>query len=229
MTRNRSRVTRATVVSLALVGALGLSACQDTEVTAPSPAAPTASSTSEAPTPSSSSTTTSESPTTSDSSTSSATSSASSASAPAAGSTKLTAPDSTLKFGQPGTIDEGSDNSPEIMTITPKKLEVAPAAAYTEANLNKANGTLYYLTFDVTNVQGGSNSTSVNGLFFHPKISAANKGAKRLYGDTEACKSGDNPELGKTATQCYLYQIPGSAVSDVEYDGFDDQHITWTK
>lgn len=231
MITTRSRTSRAAVVTLAMAGVFGLSACQgETTVEGGSPSAPAATSssapTSEAPS------TTEAAPSTTESSPATTEAPSSSTSAPAAGGNAALTPEgTTLKFGQPGTYNDGDDDKPELISITPKSLTVAPDSVFTEQpRLKKADGNVYYLNFDVTNVNAttSQDSNTVNGLFLHPKLATGAKG-KRLYGDTAACKSDSNPlPVGSTASVCYIYQIDGATITDVEFKK-SDSDITWTK
>jgi len=233
MSSNTFRRTLAGAVAVA--GALSLAACNSNDATSvTTPTAQTTTSSSAAPTTSTTtgssapetSTTTSEA---SKPSTSEATeSSTSKASKPVMGPTEISDPDGTFKIGQPAVIKDDGD----VYRLTPTSLQVAPDGDYNEARLKKANGTVYYLKFDVTAVKVNSTyfgTNSINGLFFHPEIGASVKNAKRVYGDTDACQS-DTKELtdGQSASSCYIYQIPGGKVSTVVYNDYE-HNIRWTK
>lgn len=213
---------RVAATSLALVGALGLSACNssDTSVTTPSSSSSSSSETSSATSETSSST--SESSTTSETpSSSSETSSSSSSegSSSASGPTEPSAKNATFKFGEPAVIKDGDD----LYRLTVKKLEVAPDSVYQEANLNKDNGVVYYTTFEVTPIKTNSTyfgTNSINGLFLYPSFSSGQK-AKRLYGDTSACKSESKKlAVGETGSNCYIHQITGDKSSTVTYNNY---------
>lgn len=214
---------RTAVGAVAIVGALSMAACNsDTASVTTNTATPPATSSSSTPPPTSSAPETSTSEATTPSETSS------DAGKPVTGPTALSNPDGTFKIGQPAVIKDSDD----IYRLTPKSLEVAPDSAYNEARLKKANGTLYYLKFEITGITVASkyfSTSTVNGLFFHPKIDKSVKDAKRLYGDTAACTS-DSKKLavGETGSACYMYQIPGPTVTDVIYNDYE-HNITWTK
>ena len=106
---------------------------------------------------------------------------------------------------------------------------MAPDSVYSETKLKKTDGTVYYVSFDATTLKIDSGAASVNGLFFHPKLGATNKGGKRLYGDTAQCKSDKTSmKAGESVSACYVYQIPGSPITDIEYSSHDTS-LTWTK
>ncbi|WP_050668349.1 hypothetical protein [Luteipulveratus halotolerans] len=234
MPRTRNRAARAAVVSLALAGALGLSACQEDSPTAaePTSAAPTSSAaaepTSEAPS--------SEAPTTEATSEAPSTTAAPSAStsAPAGGpvgDTTLTPEGTTLKFGQPAVVKEGSGDSADTYRLSATALEVAPDSVYTSENLNKANGKVYYLRYKATNI-GKSGATwgasDVNSFMFIPKLSPDQKG-KKLIGSIDACDTpSDDIPVGGTGDGCEVYQITGNTVTDVIFRA-GDSRVVWTK
>lgn len=231
-----SNTFRRTVIgAVAVAGALSLAACNSGEsasVTTPagqttttSSAAPETSTTTESSAPETSTTTTEPSETTTSEASKTSTSEATK---PATGPTEVSDPDGTFKLGEPAVIKDDDD----VYRLTPTSLEVAPASDYNEARLKKANGTVYYLKFDVTPIKVKSSyfgTNSINGLFFHPEIGASVKNAKRVYGDTDACES-DSKKLaaGETGSSCYIYQIPGAKVSNVVYNDYD-HNIRWTK
>ncbi|MCG8656391.1 MULTISPECIES: hypothetical protein [Yimella] len=222
---------RVAVTSLALVGALGLTACNsDTTVTNSSSTSSSTSSestsTSESPSSSQTSTSTSESSTTSESPTSSETSSASSESSTTAdsGPTDVTPRGTTLKFNQPAVIDE----SGKVFRLTVKELKVAPESIYSEKNLKKSDGTVYYINFDVSPVKtsGSFYSSSVNGLWLYPSFGSGQK-AKRMYGSTDDCKSSyEKIEVGQSGSGCYIYQITGATSKTVTYANSKNR-LTW--
>lgn len=216
---------RTTVGALAIAGALGLAACNNDTASVSTPTGSQSTATSKPSTPSSAPTTESSAPETSTSEAADPTTSSEAPSKPVTGPTKATDPKGTLKFGQPAVIVDDDDT----FRLTATSLTVAPDSAYSEANLSKSNGKLYYLKFDVTPIKTDSKYFSVNGLFFHPEIASSVKNAKRLYGDTDACSSDSKPTaIGQTQSSCYIYQIPGATVSNVVYN--DYQHnIRWTK
>ncbi|KNX36132.1 hypothetical protein [Luteipulveratus halotolerans] len=225
-----SRRARAAVLAVALGGALGLSACSDdasvsapastaaqTSAAAPSSSAETPAATSAAPT--------SESAAPVEESTTTSTTAASPTTSASKGDMKVTPSGTTLKVGQPALIETRDG---ELFRVTPKTLAAAPDSDYAAANLDKADGTMYYLTFDVSNV--GDVEGHVNRRYLHPKTDAGGMmGPKVLYGSTPACKgtAGDLAP-GATQTNCYIYQIDGAPITDVEYAG-SPQKLTWTK
>jgi len=217
---------RTLVGAVAIAGALGLAACNSndtTSVTTPTGSQTTTSSAAPAP----STTTESSAPETS-TTTSEASETSSQASKPVTGPTEVSNPDGKFKIGQPAVIKDDDDT----YRLTPTSLEVAPASAYNEARLKKADGTIYYLKFDVTAIKVNSTffgTNSINGLFFHPEIGSSVKNAKRIYGDTDACTS-DSKKLaaGESGSSCYIYQIPGAKVSTVVYNDYE-HNIRWTK
>ncbi|RNI18321.1 hypothetical protein [Flexivirga caeni] len=116
-----------------------------------------------------------------------------------------------------------------------KSMVKAPASAYAAANLNKSNGTLYYVNFDVTNLGGskyGFHPTSVNMFELRPVFGASQKG--RTGGaplqDMPGCKAGSytNMSVGQTASACYFYQITGPAPTQVMWYDFTTK-IVWSK
>lgn len=225
---------RTVVGAVAVAGALGLAGCNSDgpEVhtstgAATSSAAPTseAPSTSNQPTGEATSSTSRE--TTSPSGDSSGDSSGD-ASSGSGGSTSLTDANATLKLGDPAVIKDDDDT----YRLTAKSLEVAPDSVFGETSLKKANGTVYYLKFDVTAINVNSTyfgTNSVNGLFFHPEIGASVKNAKRVYGHTAACDD-DSKKLaaGESGASCYMYQVPGPTVTSVVFNDYD-HNIRWTK
>ncbi|WP_265443205.1 hypothetical protein [Flexivirga meconopsidis] len=232
---SRTTVRRGAAAALAVAGAFTLAACNNSEsasVTTPpatsSSAAPsttteTTPSTTQAP--STTETTTESSPATSDTASSEA---SGGASTPVSGPTEVSDPDGKFKIGEPAVIKDDDDT----YRLTPTSLEVAPDSAYNETRRKKADGTLYYLKFDVTAIKTNSTffgTNSVNGLFFHPTVPDSVKGAKRLYGDTDACSS-ESKELkaGESGSSCYIYQIPGATISSVTYNDYD-HNIVWSK
>ncbi|GGB26740.1 hypothetical protein GCM10011492_16270 [Flexivirga endophytica] len=233
-------IFRRTVVgAVAIAGALSLAACNNDSAAVDTPtgaATSTAQSTQAEPPPSEesaegeSSTTSPESESSETSSESSTESSESSTgtSGSADGPTSVTDANATLKIGQPAVIEDSDDT----YRLTPKSLEVAPDSVYSETTLKKANGTVYYLKFDVTAIKANSTyfgTNSVNGLFFHPKIDASVKGAKRVYGHTAACDS-DSTKLaaGESGNSCYMFQVPGATVDSVVFNDYK-HNITWNK
>lgn len=233
----RSRTGSAAILTLAMAGVLGLSACQgDTTVeggapTATSTSAPT---TEAAPTTSEAAPSTTEEAPTSESP-SSASSSASTSAAPAnPADLKVTPKGTRLKYGQPGIINEGDERDPQILKVTVKKLEVAPDAAYGEISANKADGKLYFLTYDVTNVKADVDE-GVNRRFLHPATGKGSLDAaldiKVSYGSTTGCKSdlGADLPVGQTVQECVIYQIPGDKILTESVYEASGQDITWTK
>lgn len=223
---------RVAATSLALVGALGLTACNSdttvTETTTPTSSSTSESSSSTSESPSTSSTSESSSSTSSTSSTSespstSSTSESSSAST-GAESTEETPKGTTLKFGSPATINE----SGKVFKLTVKELKVAPESIYSQKRLDKANGTVYYINFDVSPVKsdGTFYASSVNGLWMYPSFDQGQK-AKRMYGSTDECKSSyDKLEIGQTGSGCYIYQIDGPTSKTVTYAN-SNHRLTW--
>lgn len=135
----------------------------------------------------------------------------------------MTPKGSTLKFGDTAVVDTSGSK----FKLTVKSLEVAPDSVYKEANLNKDNGTVYYINYEVSPIKADTfSTTSVNGLFLYPTFNSGQK-AKRLYGDTSACKS-DYKKLsvGETGSGCYVYQIDGAKSSTVTYNTYD-YSIKW--
>ncbi|NNG38011.1 hypothetical protein HJ588_01805 [Flexivirga sp. ID2601S] len=232
---SRTTVRRGAAAALAVAGAFTLAACNNSDsasVTTPSATSSAAPSTTTETTPSttessqapSTSETTESSPATSD--TSSAASGG--ASTPVSGPTEVSDPDGKFKIGQPAVIKDDDDT----FRLTPTALEVAPDSAYNETRRKKTDGTLYYLKFDITAIKTNATffgTNSVNGLFFHPAVPDTVKNAKRLYGDTDACKS-ESKELkaGESGSSCYIYQIPGAPITSVTYNDYD-HNIVWTK
>ncbi len=239
------KTRRVAGASLAMLGVLALAACNDESVssaTPPEASAPTAQQTQEQSTPSeapetteeSSTSETSEAPETSDESSSSSSSDESSdEGGSVSGPTKPSDKNAKLKFGDPAVIQ---DDSKGTFRITVKDLKVAPNSVYKEANLNKSNGTVYYVDFSVTPIKKGSSSSSfttssVNGLFLHPVFGSDATTKKRLYGHTTECDSGyDKLSIGQSGDSCYIYQIDGKKLTDVAYQTMGSGYnITWSK
>lgn len=225
--------------SLAMLGVLALAACNDESVssaTPPEASAPTSQATQEQSSPSeapetteeSQTSETSEAPETSESST---TDDSSDEGGSVSGPTEPTDKDAKLKFGDPAVIE---DDSKGTFRIKVKDLKVAPNSVYKEANLNKSNGTVYYVDFSVTPIKKGTSSSdfttsSVNGLFLHPVFGSDATTKKRLYGDTADCKSGyDKLAIGQSGDSCYVYQIDGKKLTDVAYTT-SQYDISWSK
>lgn len=233
------RVTRTVAAAAAMAGALSLTACQDdgAKVEGGGTTSAPAPSSSEAPTqaPTQAPTTapsTSEAPSSSAPETSAPSSSSSSApsSASADPNAKETPSGSKLKMGQPAIINSGTDSKPKLIKVTPTSLTKAPNSAALiskSSNLKPADGDIWFLKFDVANVKSDDSvySTTVNGLFFHPKVSS---GGKRLYGSDPACDT-DSKKLavGESASGCYIYQVKGSP-TDVVYDSYT-YDVEWNK
>lgn len=233
-------------LSVALAGAVGLSACNDSATTVQSTTstsstsssgtsdAPTSPSTSSSSTDSSSTdSTSSESSTTDSTSTSSespstgstsSTSSATESSAPTDSGSAAGAKSGTFTFGQSVTIK----NDKQTFEVAPTSLQVAPDSAYADANLKRANGTVYYMKYKVKAVNTGGEFfavNSVNGLFLHPHIDASRTG-KRMYGDLRGCST-PNQTLsnGQSGEGCYIYQVTGPTVRSVSYTGYPYQFL----
>lgn len=232
MTRTRTRVVTTAAV---IAGVFGLTACNSgtsvtTSSTSSSSSTPSSSSSSQ--TPSSSSSETSSAPSssseTSTSEGSTTESSPSSSAATSGGGSTATATTATMKFGDTLTVKD----TDTTFAITVKDLKVAPDSVYSEANLNRSNGTVYYLDFSVKAVDVSKasyfGSNSVNGLFLKPYFESGRTGAKRLYGDTAACKSVSKKLTdGQSADGCYVYQIPGAKISSATYDDISTYHAIW--
>lgn len=207
---------RSLVGAVAIAGALSLAACNSDSPTVNTPTG--AATTSAAPTsvaPPTSDAPTTEAPPTSEEPTSD-------------GPTEATAANATLALGQSAVIKDSDDT----YRLTPKSLEVAPDSVFSETSLKRANGTVYYLKFDVTAIKTNSTyfgTNSVSGLSFHPEIGTGVKNAKRLYGHTTACEDGSKKlAAGQTGSNCFVYQVPGSTVTSVVYND-NDHNIRWTK
>lgn len=224
MIRTRNRQIRAAVVTLAVTGALALSACQGEPATESGPSAPPTST--RAPGAQPSSPTSDAAPSTADSS---AASSSSSAARP--DDTALTPNGSTLKVGQPATFNHGTDSEPDILRLTPQSLTIAPDEVYSEEpRLKKDNGTVYYLRFEVANVKQSSASISTDtimGIFFHPEFDLGSDGRHFRY-DTSECKSpGITLEVGQSGSGCLVFQSSGSPSTNIVYDAYKTK-LTWT-
>ena len=216
--------------SIAMIGVLGLAACNNETVSA-TPPATSAPSTSASQAPSETSTSAAPETTTSSAAPSTTTSSSSSSSDAGTGSytgpTKETAEDAKLKFGKGAVIKDDDD----LYNLKVKDLKVAPDSVYADANLNKANGTVYFIDFDVTSIKQNKTyfgTSSVNGLFLYPTFKSGEK-AKRLYGDAPGCNS-ESTKLaaGETGSSCYVYQITGPKATTVTFNDYS-HNITWSK
>jgi hypothetical protein len=223
---------RTLVGTVAIAGVLGLAACNSDSPAVHTPtgaATSSAAPTREAPSTSSQPTDEASSPSSEETTPSDSSSDSSSESSSAAdGPTSVTDANATLKLGEPAVIEDDDDT----YRLTAKSLEVAPDSVFSETSLKKANGTVYYLKFDVTAIKTNSTyfgTNSVNGLFFHPEIGSTVKNAKRVYGHTAACDD-DTKKLaaGESGTSCYMYQVPGATVTSVVYNDYD-HNIRWTK
>lgn len=237
-----SNMFRRTMVgAVAIAGALGLAACNNdtASVTTPTGSAPTAAtSTTEAAPSTSSQAPTTEASTASEPTTSEATSESStgeSSKAAAGGSkdnTKVTPTGTKLKFGQVAVIDDESDGKYKLKV---KSITAAPESAYATANLNKANGKMYYVNFDVTNLGGakyGFEATAPNQFFLKPVFESSEKGRAggSPYEDLPGCKkaSYDDIPVGGSGSACYYYQVTGPAPTKVMWDTYDLK-IVWSK
>lgn len=225
--------------SIAMLGVLGLAACNNNDVSAATPPATNSPATQSPDTatqsPSTSETTTEETTSAPSTSEPSATTSKSDSEAgdpgKVTGPTKPTDKNAKLKFGDQAVI---VDDSKGTYRIKVNDLKVAPKSVYKTANLNESNGTVYFLDFDVTPIKQPAGkdysftTSSVNGLFLHPTFQSGAK-AKRLYGDAPGCKSEYTKlSIGQSGASCYIYQIDGPKLSGVTFN--DYQHnITWTK
>lgn len=236
MFSTRTRVGRASAATVAIAGLVGLSACNSNEVSTSTPSAPapaTSTESSQAPSTSESPSTTeapstTESPSSTESSSSSSESSSSSSSATATGADPKAAPrGATFKIGEPAVINTGSASRPQFLEIKPTALEKQPDSIFdTERGLKKTNGTVYFLKFNVKNLksEGTVSTSSVNGLFFHPK---ATQGGKRLYGNVSGCRTEyKRLQQGDSGNGCYIYQITGSETKDVVFTK-SDTNVTW--
>lgn len=119
--------------------------------------------------------------------------------------------------------------------LTVKSLTPAPQSAYAVANLNKTNGKMYYVNYEVTNLGGskyGFHATSVNFLWLRPVFDSSQKGRAggAPYQDLPGCKKAayDDIAVGRTASACYYYQITGTAPTKVMWNDYDTQ-IVWSK
>ncbi len=129
-----------------------------------------------------------------------------------------------MKFNQAAVIEESGDT----FKLTVKELKVAPDSVYSEKNLDKSKGTVYYINFEVSPVKTDGNfyASSVNGLWLYPTFKQGQT-AKRMYGSTDDCKSGyDKIATGETGSGCYIYQITGETAKTVTYANYDHR-ITW--
>lgn len=233
---------RSLVGAVAIAGALGLAACNNdtASVSTPSGSAPTAAATSQAPTTQAAPPTSSEAPTTEESTTSSAPtteeSSPSSSSSAAAGSkdkTKVTPDGTKLKFGQAAVIDDDTDGKYKLKV---KSITAAPESAYAKANLNKSNGKMYYINFDVTNLGGAKydfRATAPNQFFLKPVFDSSEKGRAggSPYDDLPGCKKVSYDEkiaVGESGSACYYYQVTGPAPTKVMWDTYETE-IVWSK
>ncbi len=222
-TAMRNRVAFGSIV---LVGALGLTACNssDTTVTSSSSTSTSSSSSTQPSTSSETSSSSSESSTSSQTSSSSSTTSESPSSSATSGSTAETPKGTTMKFNEPAVIEESGDT----FRLTVKELQVAPDSVYSEKNLDKSKGTVYYVKYDISPIvaKGSFTSTSVNGLWLYPSFKQGQT-AKRMYGSTDDCKSSyDKLSVGQTGSGCYIYQISGETSKTVTYANYDHR-ITW--
>lgn len=202
-------------VSALLLASFGLAACNNNSVTA---APPSVSETSQ---------TSSSASDTESSANQSPASSSAEASQTSSGSVEETSKYAKLKFGDPAVIVDDDDT----YRLTVKDLKVAPESVYQDSSLDKVNGTVYFIDFDVTNLKQGSSyfgTNSINGLFLHPTFQQGVK-AKRMYGDLPGCES-DSKELaeGETGSNCYIYQIDGPKLSGVTFNDYE-HNITWTE
>lgn len=235
-----SNIFRRTLVgAVAIAGALGLAACNNDTASVSTPSGSTPAATSAAPTTSVAPPTSSEAPTTEESTTSSApttdSTSSDSSTAAAGGSTdktKVTADGTKLKFGQAAVINDDSDGKYKLKV---KSITAAPESAYATANLNKSNGKMYYVNFDVTNLGGakyGFEATAPNQFFLKPVFDSSEKG--RAGGspsqDMPGCKkaSYDKIPVGKSGSACYYYQVSGAAPTKVMWDTYKTE-IVWSK
>ncbi|WP_431843982.1 hypothetical protein [Calidifontibacter indicus] len=129
-----------------------------------------------------------------------------------------------MKFNEPAVIEESGDT----FRLTVKELQVAPDSVYSEKNLDKSKGTVYYVKYDISPIvaKGSFTSTSVNGLWLYPSFKQGQT-AKRMYGSTDDCKSSyDKLSVGQTGSGCYIYQISGETSKTVTYANYDHR-ITW--
>lgn len=233
---------RGIVGAVAIAGALGLAACNNdtASVSTPSGSAPTVAATSKAPTTQAAPPTSSEAPTSEESTTSSeptteSSTSESSSTSAAGGSTdksKVTPDGAKLKFGQNAVIDDESDGKYKLKV---KSITAAPESAYATANLNKSNGKMYYINFDVTNLGGakyGFRATAPNQFFLKPVFESSEKARAggSPYQDLPGCKKASYDEIavGKSASACYYYQVTGAAPTKVMWDTYETK-IVWSK
>jgi hypothetical protein len=232
MPSTRIRASRAAVATIAMAGALGLSACQDGSVDSapPTSAAPTTdgadsqSSATQAPASSAA-------PETSESSSSE--SSSSSAPAGNAGDTTTTPKGTTLKFGQPANLRESSTSEDaDGYRVQVDGLDKAPDSVYS-GQVTKANGTVYYLRYTVTNTGQDKSSMfdagDVNGFMLIPNLAPGQK-AKKILGSAPGCESEDNQlSVGQSGKGCDAYQVEGADVSEVVWRPGLTTVVTWTK
>ncbi|REF29967.1 hypothetical protein DFJ65_0956 [Calidifontibacter indicus] len=219
--------------SIVLVGALGLTACNSSDTTVTNSSSSTSSSTSSsAPSTSSetssssteSSTESSTSTESSSSSTESSTTSQSPSSSATSGSTAETPRGTTMKFNESAVIKE----SGKTFRLTVKEVQVAPESIYSQKNLDKSKGTVYYLRYDVSPIEadGSFYPSSVNGLWLYPTFTQGQT-AKRMYGSTDDCKSSSGKlEVGQTGSGCNIYQITGETSKTATYAN-SSHRITW--
>lgn len=230
---------RSVVGTVAIAGALGLAACNNdtASVSKPTGSAPTAVATSKATTepapPTSSEAPTSEQTSTSSEPSESSTSESSTAAAGGSKSDAKVTPDGTkLKFGESAVIDDESDGKYKLKV---KSITAAPESAYATANLNKSNGKMYYVNFDVTNLGGakyGFRATAPNQFFLKPVFDSSEKGRAggSPYQDLPGCKKSSYDEIpvGGSGSACYYYQVTGPAPSKVMWDTYETE-IVWSK
>ncbi|WP_052595532.1 hypothetical protein [Luteipulveratus mongoliensis] len=223
-----TRAARAAVVALALAGAFGLSACQDEAPAAGTTNGGSTASSTGAPAGSETAAPTDE----STGSDSTATDGGSAGSGDGQVATKGT----KLKFGQPAVVREGDESSDDSYKLTAKSLEIAPDSVYAAANLNKANGKVYYLRYEVTNIGKASGSSfdasDVNSFMFTPKLAPGQEGKKLiLSGDADkACENEDKAlAVGQTGQGCEPYQITGDTITDVVFAPGGTIDVTWSK
>jgi Pyruvate/2-oxoglutarate dehydrogenase complex, dihydrolipoamide acyltransferase (E2) component, and related enzymes len=228
---------RSLVGAVAIAGALGLAACNNdtASVSTPTGSAPTAAATSKATTTEAAPPTSSDAPTSEASTTSSAAATPSSSSTSAAAKTddaKLTPTGTKLQYGKGATINSDSDGK---FTLSVKSIAAAPESAYAVANLNKTNGKMYYINFDVTYRGGakyGFRPSSVNFLELRPVFDSSEKGRSggSPFQDLPGCKKTPYKDMavGDTSAACYYYQVTGPAPTKVMWDDYTT-NVVWSK
>ena len=129
-----------------------------------------------------------------------------------------------MKFNESAVIKE----SGKTFRLTVKEVQVAPESIYSQKNLDKSKGTVYYLRYDVTPIEADRSfyPSSVNGLWLYPTFTQGQT-AKRMYGSTDDCKSSSGKlEVGETGSGCNIYQITGETSKTATYAN-SSHRITW--